>query len=49
MNQSNAGQAARMLVDIVLQDIAMQIYNKQFAAFCLLWESLQQGSVERYN
>ncbi|XP_053597427.1 intermembrane lipid transfer protein VPS13A [Microplitis demolitor] len=47
MNQSNAGQAARMLVDIVLQDIAMQIYNKQFAAFCLLWESLQQGSVER--
>ncbi|XP_044592317.1 vacuolar protein sorting-associated protein 13A-like isoform X2 [Cotesia glomerata] len=47
MNQSNEGQAARMLVDIVLQDIAMQISDKQFAAFCLLWESLQQGFVER--
>lgn len=47
MNQSNEGQTARMLVDIVLQDIAMQISDKQFAAFCLLWESLQQGSVER--
>ncbi|KAK0164246.1 hypothetical protein PV328_002894 [Microctonus aethiopoides] len=47
VNQNAAGQVSRMLVDIVLQDVAMQISEKQFAAFCQLWESLQQGSVER--
>lgn len=47
VNQSNTGQVSRMLVDIVLQDVAMQLSENQFSSFCKLWRSLQQGPVER--
>ncbi|XP_028982314.1 vacuolar protein sorting-associated protein 13A [Diachasma alloeum] len=47
VNQSSSGQPSRMLVDIVLQDVAMQLSESQFSSFCKLWRSLQQGPVER--
>ncbi|XP_011303575.1 vacuolar protein sorting-associated protein 13C [Fopius arisanus] len=47
VNQSSTGQPSRMLVDIVLQDVAMQLSEGQFSCFCKLWRSLQQGPVER--
>ncbi|XP_043273461.1 vacuolar protein sorting-associated protein 13A-like isoform X2 [Venturia canescens] len=47
VNKSSEGQVSRMLVDVVLQDVAMQLSDDQFAALCRLWESYKQGSTER--
>ncbi|EFN62404.1 Vacuolar protein sorting-associated protein 13A [Camponotus floridanus] len=40
-------QASRMLVDIVLQDVAMQLSETQYATFCHIQESLLRAIVNR--
>ncbi|KAF7991246.1 hypothetical protein HCN44_002808 [Aphidius gifuensis] len=45
--QNTNGQVSRMLVDFVLPDVSIQISEEQFTIFCALWESLQQGSIEK--
>ena len=47
VNKSTEGQVSRMLVDVVLQDVAMQFSDGQFTTLCRLWESYKQGSTER--
>ncbi|XP_070527175.1 intermembrane lipid transfer protein VPS13A isoform X2 [Cardiocondyla obscurior] len=40
-------QASRMLVDIVLQDVAMQLSEAQYATFCHIHDSLLRATVNR--
>jgi len=40
-------QASRMLVDIVLQDVAMQLSEAQYATFCHIYDSLLRATVNR--
>lgn len=40
-------QASRMLVDIVLQDVAMQLSETQYATFCHIYDSLLRATVNR--
>ncbi|EZA49615.1 Vacuolar protein sorting-associated protein 13A [Ooceraea biroi] len=40
-------QASRMLVDIVLQDVAMQLSETQYATFCHIHDSLIRATVNR--
>ncbi|XP_020288636.1 vacuolar protein sorting-associated protein 13A-like isoform X2 [Pseudomyrmex gracilis] len=40
-------QASRMLVDIVLQDVAMQLSEVQYATFCHIYDSLMRAVVNR--
>lgn len=40
-------QASRMLVDIVLQDVAMQLSEVQYATFCHIYDSLIRAVVNR--
>ncbi|XP_072752571.1 intermembrane lipid transfer protein VPS13A [Anoplolepis gracilipes] len=40
-------QASRMLVDIVLQDVAMQLSETQYATFCHIQDSLLRATVNR--
>lgn len=40
-------QASRMLVDIVLQDVAMQLSEAQYATFCHIHDSLLRAIVNR--
>lgn len=44
---NNSAQVPRMLVDIVLQDVAMQISKQQYIAFCQLRDSLRRADVNR--
>ncbi|XP_011135861.2 vacuolar protein sorting-associated protein 13C-like isoform X2 [Harpegnathos saltator] len=40
-------QASRMLVDIVLQDVAMQLSEAQYATFCHIHDSLLRAIINR--
>ncbi|KYM95926.1 Vacuolar protein sorting-associated protein 13C [Cyphomyrmex costatus] len=40
-------QASRMLVDIVLQDVAMQLSEAQYATFCHIYDSLLRTTINR--
>ncbi|KAL6266414.1 hypothetical protein P5V15_003265 [Pogonomyrmex californicus] len=40
-------QASRMLIDIVLQDVAMQLSEAQYATFCHIRDSLLRATVNR--
>ncbi|XP_077263954.1 intermembrane lipid transfer protein VPS13A isoform X2 [Temnothorax americanus] len=40
-------QASRMLVDIVLQDVAMQLFEAQYATFCHIYDSLLRATINR--
>ncbi|KAG5314184.1 VP13A protein, partial [Acromyrmex insinuator] len=40
-------QASRMLVDIVLQDVAMQLSEAQYATFCHIYDSLLRATINR--
>ncbi|XP_025991463.1 vacuolar protein sorting-associated protein 13A isoform X2 [Solenopsis invicta] len=40
-------QASRMLVDIVLQDVAMQLSEAQYATFCHIHDSLLRATINR--
>lgn len=40
-------QVSRMLVDIVLQDVAMQLSEAQYATFCHIYDSLLRATVNR--
>nr|XP_012219129.1 PREDICTED: vacuolar protein sorting-associated protein 13A-like isoform X1 [Linepithema humile] len=40
-------QASRMLVDVVLQDVAMQLSEAQYATFCHIHDSMLRATVNR--
>jgi len=40
-------QVSRMLVDVVLQDVAMQLSEMQYATFCHIYDSLIRAIVNR--
>ncbi|XP_066588204.1 intermembrane lipid transfer protein VPS13A-like isoform X2 [Prorops nasuta] len=45
--KGNQTQASRILVDIVLQDVAMQIQEAQYYTICYLYDSLQRAVLKR--
>ncbi|XP_014604811.1 PREDICTED: vacuolar protein sorting-associated protein 13C-like [Polistes canadensis] len=40
-------QTSRILIDLVLQDVAMQISEMQYITFCHLYDSLQRATINR--
>ncbi|CAL7940918.1 unnamed protein product [Xylocopa violacea] len=47
IHKGNEAQTSRMLVDIVLHDMAMQISEMQYITFCHLYDSLLRAIVNR--
>ncbi|KZC14473.1 Vacuolar protein sorting-associated protein 13C, partial [Dufourea novaeangliae] len=47
IHKGNEAQTSRVLVDIVLQDVAMQVTETQYATFCHLYDSLQRAMINK--
>ncbi|XP_076634172.1 intermembrane lipid transfer protein VPS13A isoform X1 [Colletes latitarsis] len=47
IHKGNEAQMSRMLVDIVLHDVAMQVSETQYITFCRLYDSLLRAIINR--
>ncbi|CAK9828583.1 Intermembrane lipid transfer protein VPS13A [Anthophora retusa] len=47
IHKGNEAQTSRMLVDIVLHDVAMQISEVQYITFCHLYDSLSRAIINK--
>ncbi|XP_053983322.1 intermembrane lipid transfer protein VPS13C-like [Hylaeus volcanicus] len=47
IHKGNEAQTSRMLVDIVLHDVAMQVSEAQYITFCHLYDSLLRATINR--
>ncbi|XP_017890538.1 vacuolar protein sorting-associated protein 13C-like [Ceratina calcarata] len=47
IHKGNESQTSRMLVDIVLHDVAMQVSEMQYLTFCYLYDSLSLATVNK--
>ncbi|XP_078045899.1 intermembrane lipid transfer protein VPS13A isoform X2 [Augochlora pura] len=47
IHKGNEAQACRMLVDIVLHDVAMQVTEQQYITFCHLYDSLERAIINK--
>ncbi|XP_076222912.1 intermembrane lipid transfer protein VPS13A isoform X2 [Nomia melanderi] len=47
IHKGNEAQTSRMLVDIVLHDVAMQVTELQYITFCHLYDSLERAIINK--
>ncbi|XP_076375159.1 intermembrane lipid transfer protein VPS13A isoform X2 [Megalopta genalis] len=47
IHKGNEAQPCRMLVDIVLHDVAMQVTEQQYITFCHLYDSLERAIINK--